>query len=154
MNEPIAPNEVKTPEQVRENIMKLESVMLQMKEHHIEIEIKHYFAPGLYLREMMMPANSTVVGKIHKTEHICILSQGTVSVLTDEGIKTLTAPATIHSMPGIKRVLYALTDVVWTNIHHNPGNEQDLDKIEEIYIAKTFEEALAFNAPKQIKEGE
>ena len=43
-----------------------------------------------------------------------------------------------------KRELYAVTDLVWTTIHHNPTNTQDLDKIEDIVIAKNYEEYEKF----------
>ena len=45
---------------------------------------------------------------------------------------------------GTKRALYAVTDLVWTTIHHNPTNTQDLDKIEDIVIAKNYEEYEKF----------
>ena len=41
---------------------------------------------------------------------------------------------------GTKRALYAITDLVWTTIHHNPTNTQDLKKLEKIVIAKDYKE--------------
>ncbi len=135
--------QTRTPAEMRDKVMQMEAVMLAMPERQIEIPLKHYFAPGIYMREMTMPKDATVTGKIHKTEHYCILTKGKVSVLTDEGMRTLEAPSVVHSLPGIKRALYAHEEVVWINVHHNPTNERDLDKIEEIFTAKTFEEALS-----------
>jgi hypothetical protein len=138
----------------RKRVLELEAAMNAMPEHRIEIPIEHYFAPGIYMRQMTMPANATVVGKIHKSEHYCILSQGKVSVVTDEGTKTLEAPAVVHSLPGAKRALYAHTQVVWINVHHNPENERDTDKIEERLIAKSFEELESFmESQKLIEQG-
>jgi hypothetical protein len=100
-----------------------------------EVEIIHHHAPGLYCREMRVKQGVVVMGKIHKTEHLNILSQGTVIVATPEGDSVEhTAPCMVHSLPGTKRILYAVTDYTWTNIHHNPTNEQDEDKIEDIFI--------------------
>ena len=42
----------------------------------VECPLKHYFAPGVYLREIFMPAGSVVIGKIHKTEHFNIIQKG------------------------------------------------------------------------------
>lgn len=129
-----------TSEQMRENIIKIESVMKDMTDHHIHIEPKHYFAPGIYMREITIPMGVTLTGHIHKTEHMCILSKGRVSVWTDEGMKELTASSVVHSLVGMKRVMFAHEESVWINVHHNPTNEKDLTKIDSIFVAETFEE--------------
>lgn len=130
----------KSPEEMRAKIMALEAAMMDMKEHQIEIKTTHYFAPGIYMRQMFMPKGTTLTGKIHKTEHMCVLSMGEVSVYTDQGMKQLKASSVVHSMPGMKRVLYAHEDSIWINVHHNPTNERDLDKIDSIFVADTYEE--------------
>ena len=48
------------------------------------------------------------------------------------------------SPPGTKRVVLALTDVIWTTIHHNPQNHTNLDKIEDMVIAKDYSEYNKF----------
>lgn len=154
MNEiiPIAPP-TKSPEEMRSSILKLESAMLSDKSIQVHIEPKHYFAPGLYLREIFIPKGVVLTGRIHKTEHLCVLSLGKVSVYTEDGMKTLEASHVVHSMPGMKRVLYAHEDSVWINCHHNPSNEHDLDKIEEIYTTGTYEELTAFMQGKLTQGG-
>ena len=114
--------------------------MKAMTDKHIHIEPKHYFANGLYMREIFIPKGVTLTGKIHKTEHLCVLSLGEVSVYTDDGMKRLKASTVVKSSPGTKRVLYAHEDSVWINAHFNPSNENDLDKIEAHYVAETFKE--------------
>lgn len=118
-----------------------------------EIPLSHYFAPGIYLREMRMPKGALVTGRIHKTEHYCILSQGQVTVQTETGRQTFTAPAVIHSMPGTKRALYAHEQVTWINVHHNPTNEQDLDKIEGIFTVETYAELPGSLDPAKLEGG-
>jgi quercetin dioxygenase-like cupin family protein len=140
-------------EEMRGKIVQLEAAMKAAPEHHVEIPLRHYFAPGLYLREITIPKGTTLTGKIHKTEHLCILSKGKVSVWTDEGMKTLEASHVVHSLPGIKRVLYAHEESVWINVHHNPMNEQDPEVIEDIYVCETYDAFLNHAELKQI-EGE
>ena len=41
----------------------------------VDCKEKHYFGPGLYVREVTMPAGSVIVGKPHKTEHLCVMLQ-------------------------------------------------------------------------------
>ena len=100
--------------------------------------ITHYHASGLYGREMWMPADCLITGKIHKTEHICILSKGKVTV-SDGGVaNTYEAPATIISKVGAKRAIYAHEESVWTNFHATELD--DPEEIEDEIIAKDFEE--------------
>jgi quercetin dioxygenase-like cupin family protein len=119
----------------------------------VEIKTTHYFAPGVYMRQIFIPKGVTVTGKIHKTEHLNILSQGELSVWTEDGVKRLKASTVIKSKPGIKRVGFAHEDSVWITVHHNPEGETDTDKLEEMLIAKTFEEALGSPEVKQIQGG-
>lgn len=142
--------------EMREKILALEAKMLAMpKEHQIQLEPTHHFAPGLYLRELFIPAGVTLTGAIHRTEHMCILAQGRVSVCgMGEKPEVYQAPCVVRSMPGAKRAIYAHEDSTWINVHHNPTNEQDPEKIWDIYTAKTFEEALGAPAEQaQLEEG-
>ena len=102
------------------------------------LPIKHYFANGMYAREMTMPAGAIVTGAIHKTTHFCVLSQGRVHVMSEDGIEELVAPAIIISQPGTKRAIHALEDTVWTNIHAT--NETDLDKLVEELTESTVDQ--------------
>lgn len=99
--------------------------------------VKHHFAPGCYGREMTLPKDSVVVGKIHKHAHLNVISQGHVLVFTEhEGIVELKAPCTFVSTPGTKRVVYAVEETVWTTSHVTDST--DLAEIEREVIAQDF----------------
>ena len=104
----------------------------------IDVPIKHYFSKDVYAREMKLKKGDLIVGKIHKFENLNILSEGEVSILSIDGLKKVKAPHTFVGSVGAKRVIYAHTDVVWTTIHGT--DETDVDKIEEKFIAKNYEE--------------
>lgn len=109
----------------------------------VECPLQHVFAPGAYARTIFVPAGTVVVGKIHKHQHLNILSQGEAHVLTESGgVERLHGPMTMVSPAGTKRAVYAATDLVWTTIHLT--NETNLEKIEDETIAKTFEEYEQF----------
>jgi hypothetical protein len=99
-----------------------------------EAVVNHYFPDGIYAREIHMKAGMVVVGKIHKESHLNIISKGKLIVSTDKGIEELNAPYTFISPRGTKRVLRVIEDVVWTTIHLNPSNTEDLDKLEDLII--------------------
>lgn len=92
----------------------------------------HHFAPGLYLRELFIPAGTVLTGKIHRFETMNILLKGSIRVTTDNGMKTLDAPQIFNSKPGTKKAGFAITDTTWLNVH--PTEETDLKEIEREFI--------------------
>ncbi len=137
----------------RELIMDLES-MLKKSEDVILGDsnlcpLKHSFSEGIYVREITIPKGTVLTGKIHKHEHPNFLLKGEVIVITEGGKETLVAPCSMMSKAGTKRALYAVTELVWTTIHHNPTNTQDLKELEKIVIADTYEDYEKFISTKE-----
>lgn len=93
-----------------------------------DLKVVHHFAPGVYARELTIPAGVMLTGKIHKTEHLNVVSAGDITVWTEDGMKRVQAPYTFVSKPGTKRIGLAHSDTVWTTIHVT--HETDLDRIE------------------------
>lgn len=83
----------------------------------IELDTKHRFHGGMYLREVFRPADCLIVGKVHKKEHFYIVLNGTVVITTDDGVFEVTGPYIFESKPGTKRAVYAKTDAVCITIH-------------------------------------
>lgn len=78
----------------------------------------HRFAPGLYIREIFIPAGTLLTSAIHKTEHPFVLAQGRIAVVSEnEGQVIYEAPHVGITLPGTRRALFAQTDVVWVTIH-------------------------------------
>ena len=97
----------------------------------------HRFTPGLYIREIFMPAGSLIVSKIHKTCHPFIVSKGVVHVKINDGEwKRIEAPYSDTTQPGTRRVLYVEEDTIWTTIHRNENDTRDLEELEDIIIEK------------------
>lgn len=124
---------------MRERVHAFEAELLKLPQ--LEIEPRHYFADGAYAREITIPAGAVVTGKIHKYSQINILSKGEISVLTENGIERVSAPFTVVSPPGTKRVAYAHTECVWTTILGT--DEKDADKIEAMFTTNSEQEYLA-----------
>jgi hypothetical protein len=110
--------------------------------------VKHYFSPKdekygccTYAREMLIPKGTLIIGKIHRHQHLNIISKGKVVVYTEFGEKHLEAPITFVSEIGLKRSVYALEDTLWTTIHLTEFvGEDNLDKIEEEVISPDYEQ--------------
>lgn len=134
---------------MREKVMRLESILSQYPQ--LPEQLKHHFAEGIYARELFIPKDAVIVGKIHRHAHLNFLMKGDISVLTEHGVRRLKAPAVITSAPGIKRAGYAHEDSVWITVHAT--DETDVDKIEDKVICKSFEEfELLTVAADEVKE--
>lgn len=96
--------------------------------------LEHSFAEGLYVREIRVPACNLVVTKTFKQTHATFLMSGEVSILSEEGVKDISAPCHFITNAGVKRVILCRTDVVWVTVHGNKDNEKDIDKIESFVI--------------------
>ena len=108
------------------------------KQPQVEFPITHHFSKNIYAREMFIPKGSLLVGKIHKFQNMNIISQGHVSFFSVDGAVHVKAPHSFVASPGVKRVIYAHEDSVWTTIHGT--DETDLKRIEAIFIAKSYDE--------------
>lgn len=113
-------------------IERLEGAMLALPQ--VECPVDHFFASGVYVRQMTAPAGTLIVGHEHKTEHVCILLKGSMTIATPEGVRTVSAPLTFIAPPG-RKVAVVLEDIVFQNIHAT--EERDLDKIEAQIITKS-----------------
>ena len=104
------------------------------------IEIINEFTNGVYMRRMDVLKDTIIIGAIHKELHSWFLMHGVVKVADAESINYYQAPCYTISKPGTQRVIEVIEDAIWINIHSNPDNEKDLDKIEERLFAFTQSE--------------
>ncbi|WP_208456700.1 hypothetical protein [Burkholderia vietnamiensis] len=108
----------------------------------------HHFAPGLYARQMFIPAGTVLTGAVHKTEHLCIVS-GDIDVTTDDGVRRITAQQlVIKSAPGAKRAGFTHADTFWTTVHAT--DETDLDKLVVELTESTNQQLLGGDENRQL----
>jgi hypothetical protein len=113
--------------------------------------LRHWLAPGIYAREIHLPAGTLVVGKIHRQRHLNIISKGSVTCYTEFGLEHHEAPSSFISEPGTKRVVLTHEDAIWTTIHPNPTDETDISKLEEMCVAIEYAE-LGMEVSNDLKE--
>lgn len=130
------------PAPSRSQVVRLQDYMATLPQ--VDMAPQHYFADGMYVRNLPIPADTVVVGKIHRHQHMVALIKGTARINTDKGMETISAPHIWRSEPGAKRALVTLTDCEFMTMHLNPTNTRDLDEIEADVIEP--------EAPKMIKE--
>lgn len=141
--------EVGIANQMREKVLELEQHLSHFPQ--VNCEIVNHFSPGVYAREMRIPAGSILTGAVHKTEHLCIISCGKIAVTTDDGVVVITAPSTIISKPGTKRAGFAIEDTVWITVHGT--TETDMEKLCAELTESTLDQLAGGQNNIQIKNG-
>ena len=102
----------------------------------LDLNLKHHFGPGLYIREVTLPVGTYVIGHSHKAPHMCIMLQGQLAIVDENGghPKVITAPATFIAPAG-RKVVYAIEQVVFQNVFAT--DETDIDKLELMLVDKS-----------------
>lgn len=95
-----------------------------------EMPLTHRFSPGIYMREIFMPAGARVVGAVHKTKHFNVILCGRAKVYMDGKVHEVIAPCVIESEAGVQKILKIEEDMRWMTIHANPSEERDIAVLE------------------------
>lgn len=112
----------------------------------LEIPVTHHFSPGIYAREITMPAGMTGVGHVHRHRHMNIALTGRAIVSCDGISQAIAAPFIFESMPGAQKAFQVIEDLRWITIHANPDDIRDVVEIERL-IFELPEEYLQANMP-------
>jgi hypothetical protein len=105
----------------------------------VHFPVTQHFAPGIYGREILLPAGTLAIGKIHKTGHISVISKGRGVFITERGRVAFEAPCTFVSLPGVMRAVQADTDVIWTTFHATDAVGTE-DEMKDILTVERFED--------------
>ena len=89
---------------------------------------------------MTVEKGEIIMGAIHKHLHVWFLLSGHITVLTENSLEEYKAPCTVLSTPGVKRIIYGNEESIFTNVHKNPSNTEDLDRLEKEIVALNYKE--------------
>lgn len=149
----------------RRDVLTFQDAMMQMvvdgRAAQAECPLTHRFIPtdatygcAVYAREIFLPKDSIIVGKIHRHSHLAFLLKGIVEVVTEEGRERMIAPHTFMSPAGVKRVLYIVEDAIITTVHLTRyEDEGHLEEIEDEVIAPTYEAFESGHARLPLQDG-
>ena len=124
----------------RDKVTKLENALISIadekniitKQNTKTFPLKHTFADGIYVRQM--------IGAIHNHLHVWFLLTGNISVATEGAVEEYLAPCYVVATPGTKRVIYANEDSIFVNVHKNPSNTQNIQELENELVSRNYEE--------------
>ncbi len=119
-------------------LKKIEAIEFYLKSNFAdkqsEFPLRHHRTHEKYVREIFLPKGTLLTSKVHNFDHISILSQGEVSIMTEFGVERRKAPCTWMEEAGIKRLIFVHSDTVWNTVH---TVEDDMINPEELtnYVA-------------------
>ncbi len=112
--------------------------------------LKHYFAGGIYAREMTLPSNFICTGAIHKYDHIVTISKGE-GWLVDEfgGKREYQAPVTFETKKGTKRAIKTDTETIFTC--YIKCESTNIDEVRNLLVCETVEDYNLFIEQEKLK---
>jgi hypothetical protein len=98
----------------------------------VDCPVQHFFGPSIYIREVVMPAGTVVVGKYHKEDHLCNMIEGRMVVVGEDGEqREIVAPAVFMAKKG-RKTAYIIETVRFQNIFST--DETDVEKLEHMLV--------------------
>ena len=136
-----------SPEEMRKKIFEVEKFLCSVPQ--TEVEPIHIFADGLYSRQLLIPKDNWITGRVHKQNDLNVVVYGRMKVLTENGFVEVVGPTQFTGRAGIKQMGYAYEDTLWITIHHT--HLTDLDEIDkELFEDNDEPRVLDFKTGKQI----
>lgn len=124
------------------------AVKADLKHTHHFSDLHPVFGCHIYGREVFVPANSTITGKIHRHPTMNILLKGKLVVVSEDGKRVIEAPATYMAKTGERKVGYTLEDCVWiTVILADKAGEENIDDIVEFQTTMSYAELGLQDSP-------
>jgi hypothetical protein len=118
---------------VQSAISEMEAALLV--EDQVDCPVTNHFGPGIYIREVFIPAGTFAIGHHHKKPCMNILLKGSMKIVDPSGSpRVIEAPYVFTTGPGRKAAI-AIDDCVFQNIWAT--EETDLDALEDMLIEKS-----------------
>lgn len=147
-----------------EKLEKLEAWLLSQKDQ-APYELVHSFAPGIYLREIFMPApkgvhveegqlaGTLLIGHEHNFEHFNMVLSGRALVTIEGKVEEIVGPCYFKSGPGVRKVLWVVEDMRWVTIHPNEDECRDIPTLEAKLIkpSETYNRFKALTALEEFR---
>ena len=107
----------------RDRIQSFENALMGMPQ--VELKVTHYFADGLYAREMFIPKGTMLTGALHLFEHINVCSQGDISVYTEDAPATQSSNESTEGNFGMGRPVFYMNRTVYSMLRIQALNKSN-----------------------------
>ena len=98
-----------------EKIEAIERLMRQREQ--VDIPPTHYFAQGLYARQIIVPKGVLATGKVHLDDYLIVIPYGDLTVRCEDGVQRIKGPAVFTAKRGMKHIGFAHEETMWICVH-------------------------------------
>lgn len=130
---------------LQRRIDEFQDLMLTLEQE--ECPVKHYFASGVYGRQVTLPKGVVAIGALHLHDCINVMLTGDVTMMTVDGPKRVRAPAVFVAPKGSKKFGYVNEESVWLTFQATESTNPD-----EIVAATTLQRYSDYIQLIEVKE--
>lgn len=119
----------------KDRLLQLDAFLINSPQ--VECPLDHRFTENQWIRERMVPAGTLFSTYTWRIEHPFFGMMGELLIWDEtNGWQLFKSPCQGITKAGTKRVVYAITDVVWVSVHFNPTNTRNIEELEEMWLEK------------------
>lgn len=100
-----------------------------------DIEVRHIFEKGLYIREFDLPPAFVFFGRIHRKGHLVVLLRGSANLITPQGTTVHHAIDRMMTPANFQTVACTITACLVRSVHPNPNESRNVEELEDEYFA-------------------
>ena len=94
-----------------------------------DMDLSHYFADGIYVRKLVIPAGVVIVGKKHKSACVNIMLNGDITIFADGDSERFTGHYIGVAPAGTQKAARTHKETIWLCVHS--VDNEDLGDIEK-----------------------
>jgi hypothetical protein len=109
-----------------------------------EFEYKHFFPDDMYVRQLVMPADTLITSMAFAKSYPLFLLAGTFTSISSEGIEDFEGPCFVIAPSGNKRIVLATSELKVVTVHQNPNNYKNEDLVLDTLAFSTMKDFYKF----------
>jgi hypothetical protein len=118
----------------------------------VDLDTKHRFVGGIYIREVSILPNQMIISNIHNTEHPFVVFEGDVTVRTHKGFQRIVGPYLGKTVPMTRRILHSDNGCRWATFHVMEKPDETVDEIMNRILLKRINPLLSVTELARIQE--
>jgi len=106
----------------------------------VDLSVSSNNINGMYIREILIPAGSSLVGRVHLYPYVDIMLSGDITIISSDEPEPIrySGANVLYGIPGRKRTGFAHEDTRWITVHNS--DIKDGDEFYEKLTAESIEE--------------
>ena len=130
----------------RDNIEEFEAELLKLPQ--VVIPVAGCFSGGIYAREILIPADTVLTGRVYKDDHFEVMAYGDITVSSDAGTIRLRGFNILPAVQGKKRIAYAHKETKWLTFCASSEQADDDAYLDHLTCA-TFDDLVQVLAERE-----